>query len=240
MPDSDTDKDNAASTPRPSLRGIEEVSVTSAATESTDDASPASSRSFGVCEENSGPVSVRGKSEIIDDVDSNLASSSSVDNEEAAPGLDLNDLELIQVLGCGTYAIVWLVTRAGHKGNFALKALRSTGSEAAIRHEVDVLDRLNGVSSVTQLLGKTEDEGNSCLLLPLGRVSMMSRIEAGHFPRLRIPGLWRRHRPGLRMNEIKFYAATLILALRDIHGRNIVHRDLKSENILIDENGCVS
>lgn len=35
----------------------------------------------------------------------------------------------------------------------------------------------------------------------------------------------------------KFYVAQILLALEQIHGKNIVYRDLKLENILIDEDG---
>lgn len=37
--------------------------------------------------------------------------------------------------------------------------------------------------------------------------------------------------------EVKFYAAQLVVAIGHLHSRDIVHRDLKLENILIDEKG---
>jgi serine/threonine protein kinase len=36
---------------------------------------------------------------------------------------------------------------------------------------------------------------------------------------------------------VKFYAVQIIDAVKNLHDRDIVHRDLKLENILIDENG---
>ena len=40
-------------------------------------------------------------------------------------------------------------------------------------------------------------------------------------------------------NEMKFYAAEVILGLEHMHRRYIVYRDLKPANILLDENGHV-
>ena len=39
----------------------------------------------------------------------------------------------------------------------------------------------------------------------------------------------------LRMDVVKFYAAQVIMAIGYLHSKQIMHRDLKTENILIDE-----
>lgn len=38
-------------------------------------------------------------------------------------------------------------------------------------------------------------------------------------------------------NEVKFYAAELVMAIESMHKMNYIHRDLKPDNVLIDKDG---
>jgi serine/threonine protein kinase len=41
----------------------------------------------------------------------------------------------------------------------------------------------------------------------------------------------------LSEETVKFYAAQIVLAVGYLHSKGIVHRDLKLENILVDQHG---
>lgn len=43
----------------------------------------------------------------------------------------------------------------------------------------------------------------------------------------------------LSEKEAKFYMAEMVLAVESVHKMNYIHRDLKPDNILIDQNGHI-
>ena len=43
----------------------------------------------------------------------------------------------------------------------------------------------------------------------------------------------------LQQNEVINLAAKIVLILEDLHERGLIHRDLKSENFLLDEKGSL-
>ena len=40
-------------------------------------------------------------------------------------------------------------------------------------------------------------------------------------------------------NVVKFYATQIVLAIGELHSKGIMHRDLKLENIMIDDKGYI-
>ena len=48
-----------------------------------------------------------------------------------------------------------------------------------------------------------------------------------------------RDRIALSEAATKFYAAQIVLGLEQLHGRNIIHRDMKLENVMVDSTGYI-
>lgn len=158
------------------------------------------------------------------------------ERRQRVPFLDLQKLRIISPLGRGAKGVVFLVESEDGK-ILALKAIlralihqknkksgRETSEYRRICFERDVLasfehpllPKLHGLLSTDKLIGYAIDY---------------------------CPG---RDLNSLRKNQtekvfsddiIRFYAAEMVLALEYLHGLGIVYRDLKPENVMIQENG---
>jgi serine/threonine protein kinase len=40
-------------------------------------------------------------------------------------------------------------------------------------------------------------------------------------------------------NSVRFYASEILVALEEIHLHNVIHRDVKPENVMIDNSGHI-
>nr|XP_010912822.1 serine/threonine-protein kinase OXI1 [Elaeis guineensis] len=150
----------------------------------------------------------------------------------APPPLDLGDLRAVAVLGRGAKGVVFLVRSPSSPEALALKAISRSSIEQknaadayrriwferdvllALRHPL--LPSLRGVVSTDKIVG-----------------FVIERCSGGDLNSIR-----RRQTEKMFSDDvIRFYAAELVLALEYLHGLGIVYRDLKPENVLIQENG---
>lgn len=78
--------------------------------------------------------------------------------------------------------------------------------------------------NIVQYLGTEKDKSNLYIFLEL--------VTKGS-----LASLYRRYR--LRDSQVSGYTRQILLGLKYLHDRNIVHRDIKCANILVDSNGSV-
>lgn len=143
--------------------------------------------------------------------------------------MSLDQFEQSVTLGTGTFGRVYLVRHKPTGVFYAMKTLKKT--------EVVRLKQVEHINSEKQILSSIRhpfivnlyrsfsDEKYLFMLLEFV-------IGGEMFSHLR--------RAGRFSNEVtRFYAAEIVLALEYLHSLNVVYRDLKPENLLIDNEGHI-
>lgn len=141
------------------------------------------------------------------------------------------DLKKHRILGCGTFGKVWLVSNESLsiKVPYALKVQKKKEiidfkQVQGIMREKNVMAMLNH-PFVVRLVNTYQDNEALYMLLPLVQggelFALLHQVKNGSLPE----------------QEAQFYAATILEGLTYMHKRNILYRDLKPENVLIDSDG---
>lgn len=141
-----------------------------------------------------------------------------------------HDFEFHKVLGKGNYGKVCLATllKDPKKRLFAVKIVKKDSliDDDAIEHILSENATLHAVSHPFLVKLYTSFQ------TPRRLVFVMEYIRGGE--------LFYHSRDGqFSTNQIRYYAAQIFLALSHLHSRDIVYRDLKLENILLDVDGYI-
>lgn len=141
----------------------------------------------------------------------------------------LRDLQLGKTIGTGTFGRVRIARYPGADRYFALKMMRKS--------EIIRLNQVEHIFSERAILASISHpfivKLYSTFQDGLNLYMLMEYVNGGElFTYLR------------RMTKFtipcaKFYASELVLALEYLHAKGIVYRDLKPENLLIDEKGHI-
>lgn len=142
-----------------------------------------------------------------------------------------SDLKKHRILGCGTFGKVWLVSNKKEK-NAVAYALKIQVKRELITHnqvegvmrEKDIMTQLEH-PFIIKLINTYQDNEAIHMLLQLVQggelFTLIHNAKGGKFPEA----------------AARFYASAILEGLAYMHDRNIVYRDLKPENTLIDAKG---
>jgi protein kinase A len=144
-------------------------------------------------------------------------------------GWKLSDLELKETLGTGSFGRVRLCKHKSGNDYFAIKCLkkREIIKMKQVQHIVQEKSILMEISHpfIVNMLCSFQDDKKLYLVLEfvIGGEMFTHLRSAGRFP-----------------NDVaKFYHAELVLAFDYLHSKDIIYRDLKPENLLLDVKGHV-
>ncbi|KAK1980654.1 kinase-like domain-containing protein [Colletotrichum cereale] len=139
----------------------------------------------------------------------------------------LTDFDILRTLGTGSFGRVHLVQSKHNQRFYAVKVLKKAQvvKMKQVEHTNDERKMLGEVKHpfLITLWGTFQDSKNLYMVMDFvegGELFSLLR-KSGRFP-----------------NPVaKFYAAEVTLALEYMHSRNIIYRDLKPENLLLDRHG---
>lgn len=142
--------------------------------------------------------------------------------------LSIYDFELISLIGKGSYGKVMQARKKDSGKIYAIKVLKKTDLKKAsqIQHtktERHILEKIVH-PFICSLRYAFQDQTKLFMVLDFFTGGeLFFHLNKGRFPEERA----------------RFYIAEILLALEHLHSRNIVYRDLKPENVLLDSDGHI-
>ena len=141
--------------------------------------------------------------------------------------IELNELQIIRKISEGTCSVVYLVQKKNTKINFALKCISK-----GVINQNNLLEKLITEKSIHSRLSfpfishlvRTFKNPNFLLFLYeyIPGKTLFSTLEEF---------------TTLSLKQVNFYSSIILLTLRYLHSKNIVHREIIPENFVIDELG---
>jgi CRP-like cAMP-binding protein len=143
--------------------------------------------------------------------------------------IDIVKLVRHTLLGAGTFGQVWLTSDKKTGNAYALKVqikreLIDHKQAEGVCRELDVMRKIDH-PFIIKLVNTSQDEQSVFMLLNL--------VQGGELFNI----MHNDDRDCIPESEVQFYAAGILEALSYMHRRRIIYRDLKPENVLIDDLG---
>ncbi|KAF0693958.1 Aste57867_15126 [Aphanomyces stellatus] len=151
--------------------------------------------------------------------------------------LSFRDFEILGVLGQGGFGTVVLVQRKSHDEMFAIKVVdKSSGSASALKERRILSTLRHPFLARLRFAFQTQSKlflgldfytgGNLYYHMHATTMSDGTSVETSGGKRLGI-------------DRARFYAAELALAFAYLHAHGIIYRDLKPDNIMLDQEGHI-
>ena len=143
--------------------------------------------------------------------------------------IDTKTLERRKVLGAGTFGTVWLTRHPPTDTPYALKVqykrqlIESHQAKGVVR-EKNVMTRMHH-PFVMNLIHAQQDETTLYMVMDFMQGGELGAI------------MHSRKRKHLAEGSARFYAAGVLEGLSYMHRRHFIYRDLKGENVLLDNQG---
>jgi len=146
--------------------------------------------------------------------------------------IKMSDLKKHRILGVGTFGQVWLVSKKGSTSDDNVYALKIQVKRELLNHQqVDGVLREKNIMAtidhpfIIKLVNTYQDDRSLYMLLRL--------VQGGEL----FSVLHTDTRDGVSEKAAMFYSAGILEGLSYMHRRNILYRDLKPENVLVDSKG---
>lgn len=143
--------------------------------------------------------------------------------------IGINDFELLKLLGQGAFGKVFLVRHKTTNKLYAMKVLR--------KENIIEMDQLEHTKTEKMILQHVNHPFIVALEFAFQTIDklyfVMEFMKGGELFN------YLSHIGKITEKDAKFYCASVGLALGHLHKNNYIYRDLKTENILLDEDGYV-
>lgn len=147
--------------------------------------------------------------------------SSSPSKLAAHLNIPFHELEVLQVIGQGSFGTIYYGKHAGRSVAIKMISMEVEGHDEEFHREIQIMDRLHA-TEVVQLFGYCREQAATCLV--------MEYLEQGDLYQLVQKRVF-------TPEEQKKLILDIGRGLRYLHSQGIIHRDLKSANILINADG---
>ncbi|XP_056387821.1 protein kinase C delta type-like isoform X3 [Hyla sarda] len=163
---------------------------------------------------------------LLEDEEPRPGTSQDPGTSSSYPKFNIYHLTVHQVLGRGSFGVVGLASVPGRNNYVAIKGITKTGDNAAtLQRERRILMLARDCPFLCHLYAAQQSQDHAFFIteyLSGGSLEALLRMCSC-----------------LNTDNVRFYTAEIACGLQFLHGHNIVHRDIKPDNIMLDRDGHI-